>query len=99
MLPAFLAGGNNNQPLYAPGNINAVALDERSDAFIDRRDIWALIDYRLQRWNMSGEGWEELELDEDIADHVRPHLRKSFGNAPKDDTELDLEYLDLKLLE
>lgn len=48
---------------------------------------------------MSAEGWEELELDEDVSDHVRPELRKNFDNTPKNDAELDLEFLDLKLLE
>ena len=99
MLPTFFANGNNSQLPYESGNINAIALDERSVASTDRRDVWALIDYRIQRWNMSAEGWEELELDEDVSDHVRPELRKNFDNTPKNDAELDLEFLDLKLLE
>lgn len=83
---------------YESGNINAIALREHSGAIPSGRDVWALIDYRIQRWTMSAEGWEELELDEDIAALVRPALRGKLDNTPKSDAELDLELLDLKLL-
>lgn len=46
---------------------------------------------------MSAEGWEELELDEDVAELIRPALRARFASASDDDSELDLELLDLKL--
>ena len=39
---------------------------------------------------------EELELDEDVADLIRPALRARFTSASEDDSELDLELLDLK---
>lgn len=47
---------------------------------------------------MSAEGWEELELEEDVADLIRPALRARFASASEDDSELDLELLDLKFL-
>lgn len=46
---------------------------------------------------MSTEGWEEILSDEDISGPIRESLRASFPSAPRDDTELDLELLDLKL--
>ncbi|KII88453.1 hypothetical protein PLICRDRAFT_110437 [Plicaturopsis crispa FD-325 SS-3] len=77
------------------GNINAVALGaEQAGA---GREIWALVETRVQRWNMSDEGWEELGVDEELADLVRPALRAVFTNASKDDRTLDLELLDLAI--
>ncbi|KAI0797979.1 hypothetical protein C8Q75DRAFT_801881 [Abortiporus biennis] len=79
------------------GNINAVALSESGrDATV--RDVWVLIDFHLQRWKMSVEGWEELELQEDIFGAVRSALRGRFQSATRNDLELDWEFLDLKLI-
>ncbi|RPD66182.1 hypothetical protein L227DRAFT_539315 [Lentinus tigrinus ALCF2SS1-6] len=78
------------------GNINAVAIcDLTRDA--SGRVVWALVDTRLQQWNMSIEGWEELLLEEDIGEQTRLAVREHFPNAPRDDVELDLELLDLKM--
>ena len=46
---------------------------------------------------MSIEGWEELLLEEDIGEQTRDAVRKQFSYAPAEDTELDLELLDLKM--
>ena len=46
---------------------------------------------------MSIEGWEELLLEEDIGEQTRESLWNQFPNAPKEDAELDLELLDLKM--
>ena len=46
---------------------------------------------------MSVEGWEELLLEEDIGEQTRAAVREHFSNAPQEDTELDLELVDLKL--
>ncbi len=78
------------------GNINAVAVGSLpSDA--TGRVVWALVDTRLQQWNMSTEGWEELLLEEDIGEQARAAVTEHFPNAPKEDVELDLELVDLKL--
>ncbi|KAI0807541.1 hypothetical protein C8Q74DRAFT_1213431 [Fomes fomentarius] len=78
------------------GNINAVAVGSiPRDA--TGRVVWALVDTRLQQWNMSTEGWEELLLEEDIGEQTRAAVTEHFPNAPKEDVELDLELVDLKL--
>lgn len=46
---------------------------------------------------MSTEGWEELLLEEDIGEQARAAVTEHFPNAPKEDVELDLELVDLKL--
>ncbi|KAI0748169.1 Non-repetitive/WGA-negative nucleoporin C-terminal-domain-containing protein [Daedaleopsis nitida] len=78
------------------GNVNAVAVcDLARDA--TGRVVWALVDTRLQQWNMSIEGWEELLLEEDIGEQTRAAVREYFPTAPQEDVELDLELLDLKV--
>lgn len=78
------------------GNVNAVAVcDLARDA--TGRVVWALADTRLQQWNMSVEGWEELLLEEDIGEQTRAAVREYFPSAPQEDVELDLELLDLKV--
>ena len=63
------------------------------------RDVWTLIDFRIQRWNMSTEGWEELILDEDVAGVVAPEILKKFASlTSQNEAELDLELLDLKVV-
>lgn len=61
------------------------------------KDIWTLIDTRIQRWNMSTEGWEEVGLDHELGDVIRPALRNAFSSASEDDSALDLELLDLEI--
>ncbi|OCH94941.1 hypothetical protein OBBRIDRAFT_788678 [Obba rivulosa] len=78
------------------GNVNAVALGE-TYADASGRDLWALVDNRIQRWNLSVEGWEELLLEEDISAITRTAIRRNFSSAPEDDMDLDLELLDLKV--
>lgn len=79
-----------------PGNVNAVALGE-SYPDASGRDLWALVDNRIQRWNLSVEGWEELLLEEDIAAITCAAIHHEFSSAPRDDFDLDLELLDLKV--
>ncbi|KAH7871806.1 uncharacterized protein C8R40DRAFT_532912 [Lentinula edodes] len=77
-----------------PGNISAISLGHQT---IDGgRDIWVLINSRVQRWVMKLDGWEELIQDEDIADLIRNAVRKTFGDSiEKVDAKLDLELVDL----
>jgi hypothetical protein len=48
---------------------------------------------------MSDEGWEELLVDEELADVVRPALRDALGSAAAvgADSRMDLELLDLAI--
>ncbi|KAJ3934928.1 MAG: hypothetical protein NXY57DRAFT_593318 [Lentinula lateritia] len=77
-----------------PGNISAISLGHQT---IDGgRDIWVLINTRVQRWVMKLDGWEELIQDEDVTDLIRNAVRKTFGNSiEKVDAKLDLELVDL----
>ncbi|KAI0636924.1 Non-repetitive/WGA-negative nucleoporin C-terminal-domain-containing protein [Trametes polyzona] len=93
LLPSFLSDPEQ-QP--QPGFISAVAAEELARGATGRL-VWALIDLRLQQWNMSIEGWEKLLAEEDISEQTRTAVREHFPNAPQSDVELDLELLDLKL--
>lgn len=59
------------------------------------KEVWALIDTRIQKWNMSPEGWEEVLLDVEIAGLLRTAVREAFESAPAEDSELDLELVDI----
>lgn len=78
------------------GNINAVALDTHSQDATGR-DVWTLIDFRIQRWRMSTEGWEEITLDADISGLIAPEIRSKFPSSMNEDN-LDLELLDLQVV-
>jgi nuclear pore complex protein Nup133 len=103
-LPRFLSAPPAGAPVE-PGYISAVALDYGDhSASIGvkgaERDIWTLIDSRVQRWTMSVEGaWEELALDQDISDVIGPEVRTRFTRlAAQDEPDLDLEFLDLQVV-
>lgn len=59
------------------------------------KEVWALVDTRVQKWNMSVEGWEEVVLDVNIAGLLRATVREHFENVPEDNVELDLELVDI----
>lgn len=71
------------------GNIAAVVLGTKSNL---GTDIWALVESRVQRWNVAGEGWEEFALQEDISAVIQPAIQSTLRSPPK---YLDLELLDL----
>jgi nuclear pore complex protein Nup133 len=75
-----------------PENIAALALGARAEG---GKDVWALLETRLQRWTVSDEGWEELAFDYDIEEGISIAIRNAFPNAPQEDAALDLELLDL----
>ncbi|KAH9843032.1 uncharacterized protein C8Q71DRAFT_232214 [Rhodofomes roseus] len=79
-----------------PGYVNSIAIGERTLDGLGQ-DIWAIVDLRVQRWNMSFEGWEELLLEKDVSGITGAAIRQAFPTAPADDAELNLELLDLKM--
>ena len=91
ILPAFRPAPA--QPVEG-GNINSIIIKDRPDD-MSGKDVWVLIDARIQRWTMSVEGWEELTLDEDISLYIGPEVRAWTRTA----ADLDLELLDLKITE
>ena len=73
------------------GNIAAIALGAKTNL---GTDIWALVDSRVQRWNVAAEGFEELTLQEDISVVLRNAIQDTI-HGPSILTYLDLELLDL----
>jgi nuclear pore complex protein Nup133 len=61
------------------------------------KEIWALVDTRLQKWNVTVEGWEDILMDDELSDIIRPSIRDAFPSASADDSALDLELLDLAI--
>ena len=81
-------------PILQPeaGNIIAVALGTKNNL---GTDVWALIDSRIQQWNMSSEGWEEITFEEDLIGIIRPALQESISPASTPNAYIDIELLDL----
>ncbi|KAK7054841.1 hypothetical protein VNI00_003304 [Paramarasmius palmivorus] len=79
-----------------PGNVSSIALG--ATTVEGGREIWALVDSRVQKWDMKLDGWEEVVFDEDIGDTIRDAVRKTFGDAvEKDDAKMDLELVDVAI--
>nr|GAT53189.1 methyltransferase type 11 [Mycena chlorophos] len=91
----FLSPASLNSARITPelGNINSVALG--GPTATGGRELWVLVDTRVQRWEMRPEGWEEPLLDEDISAIAQAALRESLENVEDDDARLDLELVDL----
>ncbi|TFY77168.1 hypothetical protein EWM64_g6840, partial [Hericium alpestre] len=73
------------------GNITAIALGEHNSV---GRDLWALVDSRIQKWNLANEGWEEIVQEEDVASVILPAIKEMLPNVDQN-TYLDLELLDV----
>ncbi|KAG6900855.1 hypothetical protein C0993_009973 [Termitomyces sp. T159_Od127] len=75
-------------------NVSAIALGAKTGN--GGREVWAIVDTRLQRWSMSPEGWEQLLLEGDVLGILSTAVRKAFGTrVDADDQKVDLELLDL----
>jgi len=61
------------------------------------REVWALVDTRLQKWRMAVEGLEEVVLDEEFAGEIRQAIRNTFSSVSPDNSTLDIELLDLNV--
>ncbi|KAJ7774554.1 hypothetical protein DFH07DRAFT_102982 [Mycena maculata] len=100
LLPSFLSPSpsTSHQAPLTPevGNISSIALGGQTPT--GGRELWALVDTRVQRWEMKSEGWEEPLLDEEIAGVARSALRSAFGDSvEQDNAKLDLELVDLAI--
>ncbi|KZT09491.1 uncharacterized protein LAESUDRAFT_646564 [Laetiporus sulphureus 93-53] len=94
LFPGFLGTATGMRP--KSGHISAVALGEQSKTALGR-DVWAMVTTRIQKWNMSVEGWEELILEKDLAEVISHALKDKFVAAAENMAALDLELLDLKM--
>ncbi|KAJ7774888.1 hypothetical protein B0H16DRAFT_78349 [Mycena metata] len=99
LIPSFLssAPSSHHSPLTPEvGNISSIALGGQTPT--GGRELWALVDTRVQRWEMKSEGWEEPLLDEEIAGVARSALRSAFGDSvEQNNSQLDLELVDIAI--
>ncbi|KAF8212214.1 hypothetical protein K438DRAFT_1708496 [Mycena galopus ATCC 62051] len=98
LIPSFFSPSpSGSQPLTPEvGNISSIALGGQTPT--GGRELWALVDTRVQRWEMKSEGWEEPLLDEEIAEVARSALRTAFGpSVEQDNSQLDLELVDIAI--
>ncbi|KAJ6547586.1 hypothetical protein B0H19DRAFT_1266498 [Mycena capillaripes] len=98
LIPSFLSpspSSSHQSPLTPEvGNISSIALGGQTPT--GGRELWALVDTRVQRWEMKTEGWEEPLLDQEIAGVARSALREAFGESvEQDNAKLDLELVDI----
>ncbi|KAG5645239.1 hypothetical protein DXG03_006656 [Asterophora parasitica] len=95
LLPSFFSSGSSTN--IASGlskNVSALAFGAKTPT--GGKEVWALVDTRLQRWSMSPEGWEELLLEGDVSAILSSAIRKTFGSrVDNDDKQVDLELLDV----
>ncbi|KAK0193758.1 Non-repetitive/WGA-negative nucleoporin C-terminal-domain-containing protein [Armillaria mellea] len=91
---SFFASSGSRTPLASePGNVSAVALGRET---VDGGEIWALIDTRIQLWELKAEGWEDIVRDDEVSEIIRAALRDTFGSSvEQDDANMDLELLDM----
>ncbi|KAF8625778.1 hypothetical protein AX15_005170 [Amanita polypyramis BW_CC] len=95
LLPSIFSSAAT-QKIPEPGNINSIALGAKTPS--GGREVWTLIDTRVQRWSMHPEGWEELLLDCSILGKLTSALEAFLiSDNKKRPAELDLELLDLAI--
>lgn len=85
--------------LTEAGNTFAVAMGATHAV---GRDVWALVDTRIQKWTMSTDGWEELALEEELITVVRPALQDMLlgpGSSATGEIFLDVEFLSMAVEE
>lgn len=98
LLPSIFSSANSGAvstiPLGHSKNINAIAFGATTS--VGGKEVWALVDTRLQKWDMKPEGWEEMLVEGDVLSILAAAIRKTFGARVNDDDKMvDLELLDL----
>lgn len=87
-------------PLWASGTqtergyINSVALGNVTPI---GREIWVVVDTRIQLWSLRFEGYEELISEEDLCESMRDAIQEFSPASSRrgSGVELDVELLDL----
>lgn len=85
-----LIWGSTPTVQFEPGNINTVVWHSTKEG---QHQIWALVESRIQKWDLSDEGWETSVLEFDIKDTVNVAMRITDSDA------VDLEMIDLVVQE
>ncbi|KAI0322245.1 Non-repetitive/WGA-negative nucleoporin C-terminal-domain-containing protein [Amylostereum chailletii] len=92
-LTRFLPSLWSTQPLQPEsGNIAAIALGVQSNI---GRDVWAIVDTRIQKWHMATEGWEDLLQEDELLPVIKPAILGNLGQTSSTDAYLDIELLDM----
>ena len=78
------------------GYINSVALGNSTST---GRQIWVVVDTRIQLWNLRFEGYEELVSEEDLGESIRGAIQQFTPATSRrgSGVELDVELLDIVL--
>lgn len=93
LIPSLFGGSSSREAHYGFGYISAISFGSQSQ---DNRDLWVLVDRRLQLWKLVPGGREELIFTTDLADRVRVAIHANYGEAINTGAGIaDLELLDL----
>lgn len=79
-------------PQTERGYINSVALGKETTI---GREIWSIIDTRVQIWSMTFEGFEELLVEEELGVDIQTFIQENVVSGHTNRNELDLELLDV----
>lgn len=90
---SFFSSSSSSSKVCEPGNVNAVTVGRTTAD--DGKDIWALVDTRIQKWELKAEGWEDLLMDIDVSRQIIVNLRHVLNATETDDAKFDLELLDV----
>jgi nuclear pore complex protein Nup133 len=83
---------SSSVPQTECGYINSVPLGKQTTG---GREIWTIIDTRVQIWSMTFEGFEELVTEEELGTIIQRAIQDAVVTASKNGSELDLELLDV----
>lgn len=72
--------------------VSSVALGKPSAT--GEREVWTLVNERVQKWELKPEGWEELLLDKNVVELLKSAVKDEFGIKEKDQS-MDFELIDL----
>jgi len=96
LLPSIFSSSSSTAPTTTSHSQNISGLALGAETSTGGRDVWALVDTRVQRWDMKSEGWEDLLLDVDVSVIIVSAIRESFvTSVDQDDKKVDLELVDL----
>ncbi|XP_006458086.1 hypothetical protein AGABI2DRAFT_216285 [Agaricus bisporus var. bisporus H97] len=59
------------------------------------REVWVLVNERIQKWELKPEGWEELLLDRNVVGLLKTAVKDKFRISEEDDQSMDFELIDL----
>jgi nuclear pore complex protein Nup133 len=73
--------------------VSSIALGKLSTT--GEREVWVLVNERIQKWELKPEGWEELLLDRNVVGLLKSAVKDKFKISEEDDQSMDFELIDL----